>query len=246
MRSRRLRRSTDIERRLRIRFRHERLLKRSLTHPSATQNERHRSYETLEFLGDAVLELLIREHLCRLHPRSDEGVLSELKKAYACEAALFRLGQALQLGRYLILDKGEEMTGGRNRPSNIAACYEALVGALYLDQGLPAAKRFVRRTLLRRRVLVMPDHKSILNNLAMRQHHRLAYRVARASGPAHQKTFVVSLMIDGRFQCDGEGASKKQAEQEAARRYLAGLDAAEAPRRKRSPRSTKARRITTP
>lgn len=187
------------------------------------QDRRHQSNENLEFLGDAVLELVVREHLYRKHPRSDEGRMSEMKKAYTSEDALFVVGRRLGIGRCLVLDQGEIQTGGRTRRSNITGAVEALIGALYLDRGLEYARRFIRRTILDRRIRVEPDYKSLLNNLAMRKQWPLEYRVLKEIGPAHEKTFVLGLYINRRLRARGRGQNKKKAEQAASKAFIKSL-----------------------
>jgi ribonuclease-3 len=219
----RLKRSPDykrIQKELGIRFLRRGLLKTALTHSSCVAGRRRRSNENLEFLGDAVLELLAREHLYKKYPARSEGELSELKKAYTNEDALFIVGKRLKAGRMLIMDRGEAATGGRKRRSNIAAVMEAIIGAVYLDRGLVYTRRFVRRIILNRRPRIEKDFKSFLNNLAMRRRFRLDYKVVREEGPSHHKVFIMGLQIDGKLKARGRGSNKKKAEQDAARAYL--------------------------
>jgi ribonuclease-3 len=209
-----------IARRLGVRFRQKRLLLKALTHSSSVQDRRHKSNENLEFLGDAVLELVVREHLFKQHPRSDEGRMSEMKKAYTSEDALAVVGRRLGIGRCLVLDRGELQTGGRTRRSNITGAVEALIGALYLDRGLEYARRFIRRTILGRRVRVEPDYKSLLNNLAMRRQWKLDYRVLGETGPAHEKVFDMGLYVNRKLRARGRGQNKKKAEQAASKIFF--------------------------
>lgn len=206
-----------IARRLGVRFLRPGLLVKALTHSSFVQDRRHRSNENLEFLGDAVLELVVREYLFKQYPRSNEGRMSEMKKAFTSEEALAKVGRRMNIGRFLILDRGEIQTGGRTRRSNITGSVEALIGALYLDRGLEYVRRFIRRTILERRIRVEPDYKSLLNNLAMRRQWQLEYRVLKEAGPAHEKIFDMGLYINRKLRARGRGQNKKKAEQAAAK-----------------------------
>ena len=223
MRSKRSPDYKRIQKELGVRFLRRGFLKTALTHSSCVAGRRRRSNENLEFLGDAVLELLAREHLFKKYPARREGELSELKKVYTNEDALFIIGKRLKAGRMLIMDRGEEATGGRERRSNIAAVMEAIIGAVYLDRGLPYARRFVRRIILTRKARIEKDFKSWLNNLAMRRQFRLEYKVLREEGPSHHKIFHMGLYVNGKLKARGRGPNKKKAEQDAARAYLKKL-----------------------
>ncbi len=203
----------------RIRFHRITLLKRALTH-SSYQTPNKADNEQLEFLGDAVLELIVRDYLLKKLPHLSEGVLSELKKNYTSTDALARIGRQLKIGKYIIMDKGEAKTGGRNRKSNLANCVEALIGALYIDRGLTYTAKIVHRFIMTRRTRIIKDYKSILNQWATSRHYNIAYRITRETGPFHQKRFYVALHINNRLKSRGKGSTKKQAEQNAARCFL--------------------------
>jgi ribonuclease-3 len=213
-----------IEKRLGIRFKKHSLLKQAFIHSSylsiAKKKKKLQANETLEFLGDAVLELVTREYFFNKFPEAREGALSELKKIYTNTETLYKIGKRLGLGAFLIMDKGETLTGGRNRQSNIAGCLEAIIGALYLDRGLQYVKKFIHRMILSRRVSTYKDCKSVLNLWAMRHHHEMAYSIVKEVGPPHRKIFYVVLEVDGKKVSQGKGVSKKEAEQEAARIFL--------------------------
>lgn len=212
-----------IQKKLGARFRRRCLLKTALTHSSWVPGKRRKCNETMEFLGDAVLELLAREHLYKKYPKLTEGEMSEMKKVYTNEDALFAVGKRLGVGRWLIMDKGEATTGGRCRRSNIAAAMEAIIGAVYLDRDLKYARRFLRRIILNRRPRIEKDYKSFLNNLAMRRQVQLNYKVLREEGPSHHKIFHMGLYVNGKLKARGRGPNKKKAEQDAARTYLKKL-----------------------
>lgn len=214
----------NLEKKLGIRFKRKTILKRALTHSSyvqvAKKQSHHETYEILEFLGDAVLELVTREYLIQKYPIAHEGTLSELKKRYTSTDALYTVGKKLSLGGFLFLDKGEASTGGRARPSNIAGCFEAVIGALYLDRGLNYTEKFIRRVLLNRRMLSTVDYKSRLNAWAMQHRCVMEYRVTKEKGAPHLKIFQITLYINGKKAGKGIGGTKKKAEQEAARQFL--------------------------
>ncbi len=214
---------SSIEKKLGIRFKKRKLLKRAFTHSSYSQTIKKKttdtSNETLEFLGDAVLELVTREYLFKKFPKAREGKLSELKKRYTSTETLYRAGKKLGLGAFLVMDKGEELTGGRNRPSNIAGCLEAVIGALYLDRGLNYAKKFISKVLLTRRIAQLKDYKSLLNHWAMQNQAKVNYKVVKEEGPSHYKIFYVNLYVNKKRVGQGSGKTKKQAEQKAAKEF---------------------------
>jgi ribonuclease-3 len=213
-----------VKKKLGIRFRNKKLLELALTHSSYLKAHQDgaikNSNETLEFLGDAVLELLTREYLFKKFPKASEGKLSELKKMYTNTETLYKIGEELELGNFMIMDKGEELTGGRKRRSNIAGCLEAIIGALYLDRGLVYVRKFVLRIILKRKIDTYKDYKSLLNLWIMQKKHQISYRIAKEKGPAHHKTFYIDLYLDGKKVSRGKGSSKKKAEQEAAENFL--------------------------
>lgn len=215
----------NIEKQLGIRFKKKRLLRLALTHSSfqrADTKKPTKSNETLEFLGDAVLELLIREHLFSKFPKLSEGELNEIKIKYTTQETLYRVGRDLKIGSLLLMDKGEALTGGRERPSNIAGCLEALIGAIYLDGGLPSARKFIRNHILKRDISGLRDYKSLLNRWAMKQQHKISYRVAKSMGPPHRKIFHVDLYVNKEKVSRGSGDSKKKAQQAAAKKFFEG------------------------
>lgn len=212
-----------VEKKLGIRFKRRKLLKRAFTHSSYLQTQQktdQKSNETLEFLGDAVLELVTREYLLAKFPEADEGELSELKKMYTSTEALYNTGKKLGLGQFLLMDKGEELTGGRNRSSSIADCVEAVIGALYLDRGLKYVEKFICRILFKKRIIKRKDHKSLLNQWAMQKQYEIYYKVCKEQGPPHRKIFYIHLYVNKKKAAQGSGETKKKAEQEAARNFF--------------------------
>jgi ribonuclease III len=208
-------------------FRDPRWLLQSLMHssrlPERTEEEPAESNEKLEFLGDAVLELVVSEELVREFPDWTEGQLSKSRARLVNATAISLSAQRLGLGKYLRLGRGEEKTGGRNKPALLADAYEALIAAIYLDGGFEAARGFVKRTLVAGVMAVEAgrightDHKSELQEFLQSQGiSAAAYYVIDESGPDHQKVFRVEVRIAGRVNAIGTGRTKKEAEQSAA------------------------------
>ncbi len=221
----------ELEEALGHRFRQPALLHRALTHSSRRSEleaeDAGEDNEKLEFLGDAILGALVSEYLVTSFPHWSEGQLSKSRAKLVNAASLHSAAQRLGLGQYLRLGRGEEKTGGREKPAVLADAYEAVVAAIYLDAGLEAARQFVRRSLLdeasgeKAHRLGQPDHKSGLQEfLQGRGLPPASYRVVRESGPDHCKTFVIEVRVAGRTVASGSGANKKEAEQAAARLAL--------------------------
>ncbi|OGD56641.1 ribonuclease III [Candidatus Beckwithbacteria bacterium RIFCSPLOWO2_02_FULL_47_23] len=196
----------------------------ALTHRSAlNENKRLISNERLEFLGDAVLELVVSNHLYRHFPQDDEGILSHRRSQIVQTKTLAEAAKSLNLNRQLILSKGEAKSGGRENESILADCFEAVVGAIYLEKGLPAAAEFISRSLLSRKVEVV-DYKSELQEKWQKRHHTAPkYKLIKTLGPDHKKTFQVGVYLKHRLVAAGEGLSKQKAEAQAARAALAKL-----------------------
>ena len=196
----------------------------ALTHRSAlNENKRLISNERLEFLGDAVLELVVSNHLYRHFPQDDEGILSHRRSQIVQTKTLAEAAKSLNLNRQLILSKGEAKSGGRENESILADCFEAVVGAIYLEKGLPAAAEFISRSLLSRKVEVV-GYKSELQEKWQKRHHTAPkYKLIKTLGPDHKKTFQVGVYLKHRLVAAGEGLSKQKAEAQAARAALAKL-----------------------
>ncbi len=207
----------------------------ALTHRSHRQDSGAEDNERLEFLGDRVLGLVASERLCHAFPGWDAGKLSKGLARLVRASSIHSAAERLNLGRHLRLGPGEEKTGGRQKKRLLADAFEAVVGAIYLDAGLPAAAAFLRRTLLDPALegeadgLERPDHKSALQEwLQQRRLATVEYRIQKESGPEHQKTFEVEVWHTGRRLAVSEGRSKKEAEQAAARLALECLEGGEA------------------
>ncbi len=202
------------------------LMQQALRHKSAQQEPEALSNERLEFLGDAVLGLTIAGYLYRTHPDLPEGQLTKVKAVAVSEMMLARVARELQLGEYLILAKGEEQSGGRNRSSILADALEAVIAAVYLDRGLTAARRVILSLFgeplhIIERSEHEQDHKTLLQEKIQGLHRKPpSYFVVSESGPDHDRTFVAEVRLSGKALGRGSGKSKKQAEQSAARDAL--------------------------
>lgn len=204
-------------------FRDPSLLEEALTHKSyAYERGTLRHNERLEFLGDSVLAAVVAHRLFLDHPAEDEGRLSKLKASLVSRPTLARWAEDAELGEHLRLGSGEEATGGRERPSILANALEAVIGALYLDGGYEAARRFVeRRFLAERGGFVETDFKSRLQEVVQKRHKvPPEYRLVETKGPDHDKTFQVTVLVGSRTLGAGSGKTKKEAEQDAARDAL--------------------------
>jgi len=225
-----------LERRIGYRFRDRGLLEHALTHRSRVHEDASGGVfdnESMEFLGDSVLGFVIADMLFREFPQHNEGHKSKLKASLVSAASLARLGEAINLGEFLILGRGEEKTGGRRKRAIIADCYEALIAAVYLDGGIDAASGFIERQFAsliaeaRRTGIAAAftdDWKSALQEwLQSRGRGLPAYRLAAEIGPDHHKRFLVEVLVDGTPIAQAEGRSKKEAAQAAARAALESL-----------------------
>ena len=214
-------------------FKDEQLLRTALTHRSAL-NEHHlektESNERLEYLGDAVLELVTTEFLYRQLPTAPEGKMTAIRSALVKTTMLSTVGQQLNLGEKLFLSKGEELSGGRANVTLIADTVEAVIGALYLDQGMTAAKKFIQEMILAHFDEVMEkrlyrDAKSSLQEEVQAHGFEAPiYQVLHEEGPDHDKTFLVAVFVGGQKVGEGEGKSKQNAQQVAALQALDEVD----------------------
>ena len=223
----------ELEKKLNYTFRDRKLLSEALSHSSYANEHRAaglKSNERLEFLGDSVLGFVTAEFLFAQHPDLPEGDLTRIRAALVCEQSLFEVAQKLDLGRYLKLGRGEEAGGGRKRTSILADATEAVFAAVYLDGGIGAASALIHRVLLdaereevveeRRR-----DYKTALQELVQRTPGRtITYQLVEETGPDHCRVFVMEVSVDGQAAGRGEGRSKKEAEQAAARAALEAME----------------------
>lgn len=203
------------------------LLEKAVTHASYAYEHNTASNERLEFLGDAVLELLVSERLYHAFPEAPEGILTRLRASMVCEPTLARWASELGLAEALRLGKGEEAQGGRERPALLADAVEALLGAVYLSEGLESARILVAKLVdpfLSGERVLPSDFKTELQELLQQSGEvNIEYRVLKSEGPDHARTFTVGLFVNGEEKARGKGGSKKEAEQEAACRFLRQL-----------------------
>lgn len=218
-----------LEEKLDYRFQDPELLERALTH-SSYANERLggalESNERLEFLGDSILGQVTADHLYRSHPDLPEGDLTRMRAALVCETSLAQVATGWGLGEYLRLGKGEELNGGRHRPSIQADAVEAILAALYLDGGIAQARRTIRSFILCKEEETGEgqDYKTALQEFVQRTPgHTLKYQLVKEEGPDHMKEFWMEVTLDGQQVGTGKGHSKKEAEQQAARVALETL-----------------------
>lgn len=213
---------SGLQEKIGYRFRDETLIKQAMTHSSFANEQKIRklsNYERVEFLGDAVLELVSSEFFYYKYPDMSEGKLTKMRASSVCEQALAITARQLKVGSYMLFGKGEEATGGRDRDSIIADAVEALIGAIYLDGGIEEAKRFIHNFVLNdlENKQLFYDAKSILQELI--QNHKmgeLLYELDGEEGPEHDKSFFVSAYMNGEKIGSGVGHNKKAAEQNAA------------------------------
>ncbi len=212
----------QLEKNIGYTFKDEKLLKRALTHSSYSNDQKIgklNNNERLEFLGDAVLELVSSETLYEQYPDKLEGELTKLRASIVCEPTLAMCAREIELSKFIILGRGEERTGGRERDSIVSDAFEALIGAIYLDGGFASAKEFVKKFVLKdiENKHLFYDSKTILQELVQKYFkERVEYVLVNESGPAHEKLFEVEAMFDGNVIGKGVGKTKKRAEQQAA------------------------------
>lgn len=222
----------EFEKKFRIEFEDKSLIITALKHRSylnVTNEERVASNERLEFLGDAVLDLVTTHYLYQKFPKRTEGQLSKLKSILVSKPVLAEIAQNLSLGKLLLLNRGEEKTGGRQRQSILADTMESIIGAIYLDKGLETAREFIHTNLLRNFKSIVQqelyrNYKSLLLEYAQSRVGKLPeYRLLKETGPDHDKEFLIGVYLNGELVGEGQGKSKKKAEQIAARVALKKL-----------------------
>jgi len=212
-----------LERILGVRFKNAALLEEALTHKSyAMERGGDIAFnERLEFLGDSVLSAAVAHYLFERYPDVDEGRLSQLKSMLVSRPSLTVWGRDIGIGQFLRLSDGENATGGRERDSIVGNAMEAVLGAMYLEAGFEAAKKFIDKLLSKRKRMVTVDHKSRLQEWAQKKYKIPPdYSVRRSYGPDHAKTFEVDVTVAQDVLGSGSGKSKKEAEQAAARDAL--------------------------
>ncbi len=211
-----------LQKALRHKFKKGELLDEALTHKSFAIEKGSKSFnERLEFLGDSVLAAVVAHYLFKRYPDEDEGRLSKLKSQLVSRPSLVVWSREIGLGRFLQMSDGEEATGGRERDSLLANTFESLLGALFLDAGFPAAQRFVVRLLSKKKCIVETDYKSKLQEIIQKRYKMPpTYTLSEETGPDHNKIFHMGVHVRRRLLGEGEGHSKKEAEQASAHQAL--------------------------
>ena len=217
----------EFEAKIGYNFNNRRLLETALTHSSYAREHdmgNYRSNERMEFLGDAFFDAISGLALFEKMPHAREGVLSKTRSLVVCEDSLAKVGEKIEIGKFIDLGVGEEKSGGRTKKSIIADATEALIGAIFLDGGYEAASDFVLREFgqtLRDAAegKLVSDYKTTLQEILQQdgKMHKIVYRIDKTEGPDHDKIFFVTLVLEGKEMGNGKGKTKKEAEQNAAR-----------------------------
>ncbi len=201
-------------------------LEQAMTHSSYSGGKNNGSNERLEFLGDSVLQLTVSQYLFTEMNEEPEGGMTKLRASIVCENSLYNFAKKIDLGRYLMLGKGEEMTGGRDRRSILADAFEALIAAIFLDGGMEEARRFILRFMpsieaLKSGKVKLGDYKTILQEIIQQNpEERISYEVSESDGDNHHKLFHATVLLNGQGIGQGSGHSKKEAEQAAAKEAI--------------------------
>ncbi|HOP62871.1 MAG TPA: ribonuclease III [Spirochaetota bacterium] len=216
-----------------VKFKEKSLLNRALIHRSyvnESSTDKIKDNERLEYLGDSVLGLIVNEYLFRRFEDYPEGDLAKIKSAVVSEATLAKVARDINLGNYLLMGKGEELSGGRDRASILANSFEALIGAVYLDSGLRECRKFILALLKKDieridRMTYLRDPKTTLQEYVQKKYkERPVYEVIEERGPDHKKEFIVRLLIKGNEVSRGTGSSKRKAEMMAAEHILKKIE----------------------
>lgn len=218
----------DFENRIEYKFKNPKLLEEALTHSSYANEHRDKRIkcnERLEFLGDAVLSVVVADYIFENYPDLPEGELTKLRSALVCEKALYMFGKQIKLGEYLLLSRGEKNGGGAERPSIVSDAFEAVIAAIYLDGGLDSARKHILRFVIpevkNMRTKPFKDYKTTLQEIVQKNPGEiLEYNMVSESGPDHDKHFVFEVYLNSNVIGKGGGRSKKEAEQNAAREAL--------------------------
>lgn len=216
----------ELEQKIHYQFKDISWLELAMTHSSYANEMKHTTQynERLEFLGDAVLSIIVSDYLFNNYT-AQEGDLTKLRASIVCEKSLDVMARSIDLGKHLRLGKGEEMTGGRERPSILADAFEALISSIYMDGGIEPAREFVlpfvKEMLTSEERLSFKDYKTVLQEIIQQNpEEKLTYCLVEEKGPDHDKRFVVEVRLNSNVIGRGEGRSKKNAEQQAAKEAL--------------------------
>lgn len=220
---------SDLERKIRVTFLNKQLLNQALTHSSFANEAQIPDNERLEFLGDAIIKLIVSEYIYNRFPSRPEGDLTKIRATVISDDTLAKVATRVKLGDFILLSENEKRSGGNKRKSNIANAFEALVGSIYLDSGLGKTRDFLIDFLRFEidkvsREGYIKDYKSALQEFVQKKRWMLPqYKVISETGPKHQKEFVIGVRIKGRIIGEGKGLNKKEAEQKAAEEALKKL-----------------------
>ncbi|MDD3225301.1 MAG: ribonuclease III [Clostridium sp.] len=221
----------ELEKKIEVEFKNEELFKAAITHSSyANQRENVKYNERLEFLGDSVLQIVISEYLFLNYKDKLEGELSKKRSLIVCENSLYKIAKKWDLGIYMLMSNGEEMTGGRERVSILSDCVEAIIAAIYLDHGMEFIKDFILRDFeniikLAMEDKIVLDFKTKLQEVLQKNGEtQIEYDLIKFEGPPHRRKFYISVSFNGKVQGNGEGFSKKEGEQNAAQNALIRMD----------------------
>ncbi len=214
----------DLQKKLGVKFDDISLLENALTHSSFSNEANTVNNERLEFLGDAVIELLSSHILYHIDSNVNEGILTKTRAQYVCEDALVIYASHISLEKYLMLGKGEEQNGGRKRAAIIADAFEAIFAAIYLDQGFDVAMQTFKKLAVpyfNEATSVTQDYKSKLQEYVQAEKRQVEYKEEGVDGPAHNRIYTYSVSIEGNIKLGtGKGATKKEAQQNAAKEAL--------------------------
>lgn len=221
----------ELANKLNLKFNNFDLFRTALTHSSFANGKKSIKYnERLEFLGDSVLQLCITEYLFNRYKNKSEGELTRIRSLIVCETSLHNIAKKWELGKYILMSKGEEMTGGRERISILADCIEAIIAAIYLDKGYDEAKEFILRsfedTILKavKNEITIDFKTELQEKLQKKGELDIRYEILKDEGPAHRRKFYSRVVVNSETLGYGSGYSKKEAEQFAAQEALARLE----------------------
>lgn len=219
----------DFQKNLGYTFKNEELLITALTHTSFAHENKVESYERLEFLGDAILQMLTSRHIYKNYPNFPEGKMSRMRANIVCETTLFHIAEKLNIGTFARLGKGEELSGGRERPSILADMVEAILAAIYLDGGLEKAQEVIFDAYghiidAAAQGKLNEDFKTALQEKLQKDGSvKIEYELIDERGPAHNKLFVMKVSVNGKVLGEGEGRTKQEAQQMAAKNALGDM-----------------------
>lgn len=222
---------TELEKKINMRFKNKELLNIAVTHSSYVNQKKNVKFnERLEFLGDAVLQLCISEYLFNNFTDKAEGELTKIRSLIVCENSLHEISKKWGLGKYMNMSKGEELTGGRNRVSILADCVEAIIASIYIDAGLEEANKFILvnfKDIMIKAVNneIILDYKTRLQEILQQNGDiDINYNLIGYEGPPHHRKFFIEVFVNNESKGNGEGFSKKEAEQNAAKAALVKLE----------------------